>query len=157
MSRRCRTAIIVLCLLPFLSGIVHSGTANDITEHRSCHSCGMDRKAYGYSRMLIIYEDGGLVGVCSLHCAVSELDASMDRKVKSLLAADRDSRDLIDAEKAVWVMGGSKRGVMTQLPKWAFATKPAAEAFIVKYGGTISRWDDALSAAREEISRKANY
>jgi len=151
-----RAAAVVLCLLPFLAGIVHSGTANDITERRSCHSCGMDRKAYGYSRMLIIYEDGGQVGVCSLHCAVNELDANKDRKVKNLLVADRESRDLIDPEKAVWVMGGTKRGVMTQQPKWAFAMKPAAEAFIVKYGGTISSWDNALAATREEISQKAN-
>ncbi len=43
---------------------------DDIDAHRSCASCGMDRKAYGYSRMLIQYEDGAMVGTCSLHCAV---------------------------------------------------------------------------------------
>jgi nitrous oxide reductase accessory protein NosL len=43
---------------------------------------------------------------------------------------------------------------MTQRPKWAFATKPAAEAFIVEYGGTIVSWDEALAAAREEAARE---
>jgi copper chaperone NosL len=41
----------------------------DIKEHRDCIYCGMDRKAYGFSRMLIRYDDGTAVGVCSVHCA----------------------------------------------------------------------------------------
>jgi copper chaperone NosL len=127
---------------------------SDIEDHRSCAYCGMDRKAYGFSRMLIQYEDGTLIGVCSLHCAVVELDANQGRKVKSLLVADRDTRTLIDAEKAIWVMGGKKRGVMTQLPKWAFQMKANAEAFIKTNGGTIVSLKEAIAAAREELVRK---
>jgi nitrous oxide reductase accessory protein NosL len=123
---------------------------SDIEDHRSCAYCGMDRKAYGYSRMLIQYEDGTAVGVCSLHCAVSEFDANQGRKVKAILVADRDTRTLIDAEKAVWVIGGKKRGVMTQRPKWAFQSKAAAEAFIKAYGGKLVSWAEALAAARED-------
>lgn len=124
---------------------------SDIEDHRSCAHCGMDRKAYGYSRMLIQYGGGSVVGVCSLHCAIVELDANQGRTVKTLLVADRDSRTLIDAEKAIWVMGGKKRGVMTQLPKWAFQTKADAEAFIKKNGGKIVSLEGALAAAREEL------
>jgi nitrous oxide reductase accessory protein NosL len=123
---------------------------SDIEDHRSCAHCGMDRKAYGFSRMLIQYEDGALVGVCSLHCAVVEIGANQGRTVKTLLVADRDTRTLIDAEKAIWVMGGKKRGVMTQLPKWAFQTKAAAEAFIKANGGKVVSWEEALAAARKE-------
>ena len=123
----------------------------DISEHRNCAHCGMDRKAYGYSRMLIVYEDGATVGVCSLHCAVVELGAG-GRKVKSLLVADRDTKSLTEAETAVWVMGGKKKGVMTQRPKWAFATETAAKAFVDSNGGTIISWTDALAAAREDAN-----
>jgi len=123
---------------------------SDIEEHRSCARCNMDRKAFGYSRMLIQYQDGALVGVCSLHCAVVELDANKSREVKSLLVADRDTRVLIDAEKAIWVMGGKKRGVMTQRPAWAFASKTAADAFIRSYGGEITPWSDVLASVRLE-------
>ena len=126
---------------------------SDIEDHRSCAHCGMDRKAYGYSRMLVQYGDGSVVGVCSLHCAVVELDANQGRTVKTLLVADRDSRTLIDAEKAIWVMGGKKRGVMTQLPKWAFQTKADAEAFIKENGGKIVSLEEALAAAREELGQ----
>jgi nitrous oxide reductase accessory protein NosL len=126
----------------------------DINDHRSCGNCGMDRKAYGFSRMLVQYEDGTVVGTCSLHCAVAELDANPTRTVKSLLVADRDSRTLLDAEKAVWVMGGKKRGVMTERPKWAFASKEDADVFIRANGGKIVTWTEALAAAREDAARK---
>lgn len=129
---------------------------DDIDAHRSCGFCGMDRKAYGYSRMLIEYEDGTAVGVCSLHCAVVELDANKGRKVKALLVADRDSRTLIDAEQAVWVMGGKKPGVMTQRPKWAFGSPAAARAFIEAYGGKVVPWSEALAAAREELAQEVH-
>jgi len=140
--------IIVLTLLMIAGTVSHA--QDDISEHRNCTQCGMDRKAYGYSRMLIVYEDGAEAGVCSLHCAVVELDANKGRKVKSLLVADRDTRSLIEAETAVWVMGGKKRGIMTQRPKWAFSTKAAAEDFIKSNGGAIISWADALAAARED-------
>jgi copper chaperone NosL len=126
---------------------------DDIDEHRSCVYCGMDRKAFGFSRMLIQYEDGSAAGVCSLHCAVAELDANPGHKVKALLVADRDSRLLINAEQAIWVMGGKKRGVMTQLPKWAFGSKKGAEAFVQEYGGKLVTWMEALAAAREEFGK----
>ncbi|KAB0670432.1 NosL family protein [Oryzomonas sagensis] len=125
---------------------------DDIREHRSCTTCGMDRKAYGYSRMLIHYRDGGRAGVCSLHCAVTELDANKRRPVTSILVADRDTRLLIDAGKAIWVIGGRKRGVMTQRPKWAFGTEAAARSFIAANGGTTANWAEALAAAQGEIA-----
>jgi copper chaperone NosL len=126
----------------------------DIDQHRDCKQCGMDRKAYGYSRMLILYQDGGQSGVCSLHCAVIELDTHKEHPVKSILVADRDTRLLIDSGNAIWVIGGKKRGVMTQLPKWAFGTEAAARSFIAANGGSIASWAEAQAAAREEIVHK---
>ena len=152
MSRQA-TFVLLFSLLLFLpGGPVHS--ADDIDEHRSCVHCGMDRKAYGFSRMLVQYEDGASTGVCSLRCAVVELDANPHRAVKAVLVADRSERNLIDAKTAVWVMGGAKRGVMTDRPKWAFATKTAAEAFVENYGGTIVNWDEAIAAAREDLAKE---
>ncbi len=127
--------------------------ADDIEEHRSCAQCGMDRKAYGYSRMLIQFEDGAAVGVCSLHCAMKEVNLDTGRAVKSLQVADRETRVLIDAEKAFWVMGGEKRGVMTQTPKWAFGTKAGAEAFIKENGGNLVSWEEARKTASEELHK----
>jgi nitrous oxide reductase accessory protein NosL len=146
--------LIILAIALFSLHGAAVSAQDDITAHRSCIHCGMDRKAYGFSRMLVQYEDGKETGVCSLRCAVVELDASPGHRVKTILVADRDSRVLINANQAVWVIGGTKRGVMTARPKWAFSTRGAAEAFVEDYGGTITTWDNALSAAREDLSRE---
>jgi len=146
--------IMLLVMAAAASTVLAGGDTRDIDKHRSCNFCGMDRKAYGYSRMLIQYENGAEVGTCSLHCAVTELDSNKDRAVKALFAADRDDRMLLPAESAVWVMGGSKRGVMTQRPKWAFRSKATAEVFIAEHGGKIVLWADVLAAAREDLARE---
>jgi len=148
-----RIIVIGIVMLALVTGM-EAAALDDIHEHRDCVQCGMDRKAYGFSRMLIIYEEGASTGTCSLHCAVIELNASQVRRVKSLLVADRDTRSLIVAENAIWVMGGKKRGVMTERPKWAFGTKPAAQAFISANGGTIVSWEEVMAAAREDVAPK---
>ena len=151
-----RTSII--CILA-AAQLIAAGTIvfaqSDIEDHRSCVNCGMDRKTYGFSRMLVLYEDGGAAGVCSLHCAVIALGANQRRTIKSLLVADRSTRMLINAEKAIWVMGGRKKGVMTQRPKWAFESKAEADGFIEAYGGKLASWTEALAAAREDAARES--
>ena len=149
----CNAFLLVIMLLSS-NTVLAGGPQNDIDDHRSCGNCGMDRKAYGFSRMLVQYEDGTATGTCSLHCTVIELDANPGKTVKVLLVADRDSRILLEAEKAVWVMGGKKRGVMTERPKWAFQSKEDAEVFIRANSGKIAAWADALAAAREDAARK---
>lgn len=126
---------------------------SDIDQHRNCKHCGMDRKAYGYSRMLVEYKNGKTVGTCSLHCVVTEL-GTKGGEVVSIKVADRDTQKLVDAEKAVWVIGGKKRGVMTMRAKWAFATREAAQKFVDSYGGKIADWQYALAVAREDAAPK---
>jgi copper chaperone NosL len=142
----------VAMLLSLFSLSVFADT--DIDQHRDCKHCGMDRKAFGYSRMLVEYKDGKNVGTCSLHCVVTELNSNKSGEVISFKVADRNTRQLIDAEKAVWVIGGSKRGVMTMRAKWAFATRDAAQLFVDDYGGTIATWSEALAAAKEDAAPK---
>jgi nitrous oxide reductase accessory protein NosL len=145
---------VLICLVLVSMSAVNARAHADITAIRECTNCGMDRKVYGYSRMLINFADGSQVGVCSLHCAVIKLGEHKNKKVKSLLVADRDSHQLLAADKAHWVIGGKKRGVMTQRPKWAFATAAAARAFVGSQGGKIVSWDEALAAAREDADLK---
>lgn len=128
---------------------------DDIHQHRQCAECGMDRKAYGFSRMLLVYAEGQEVGVCSLHCAVEAMAGQKDQAIKALLVADRNTHEMIPVEQAVWVLGGKKRGVMTQRAKWAFKEKSAAENFIKEYGGEIVSWEEALAAARADALPKS--
>ena len=150
------TIVVAIAALLGMLGLA-AAAQDDIEIHRECHLCGMDRKAFAFSRMLLRYKDGTEVGVCSLHCAVEEMRANKDREITSILVADRDTKKLIDAEKAIWVMGGKKHGVMTQRPKWAFATREAAMRFVEAYGGKIAGWEEALSAAQDEAMSETNH
>ncbi len=143
----------VLCMALLLVGTFPAESGNDIEQQRSCTHCGMDRKAYGYSRMLVKYADGSQSGVCSLHCAVTEMNTHPDKKITTMQVADRNNQDLLEAPSAFWITGGRKRGVMTGTPTWAFATQEAAVQFIHDHGGTLSTWENILAAARKEAVR----
>lgn len=127
-----------------------AAASEDIDLHRECRHCGMDRKLYGYSRMMVEYDDGTTVGTCSLHCFVTERKENPGKGVRKIFVADRNSRTLIDAQRAFWVIGGTKRGVMTMRAKWAFGRKEDALSFIAAYGGTLATWKDALDAAEQD-------
>jgi nitrous oxide reductase accessory protein NosL len=125
--------------------------AAEVEEPKHCKQCGMDRTVYAKSRMLIEYEDGSFVGVCSLHCAAAEMKQNKDKQVKSVMVADYETEQLIEAKTATWVVGGDKPGVMTSVPKWAFSKKEAAERFIAEHGGKPVSFEEALNAAEREL------
>lgn len=124
---------------------------DDISKIPSCTICGMDRHKFSHSRMLLNFEDGSAFGACSLHCAALEMAYHPGKVPAEIKVGDYNSRKLIDAEKAIWVTGGSKMGVMTKNAKWAFADKPAAEQFIAKHGGRIVTFEQALAMAYADM------
>jgi nitrous oxide reductase accessory protein NosL len=124
----------------------------DIKKHPSCKYCGMDREKFAHSRMLIEYDNGTSVGTCSLHCTAIDLALNIDLFPKFMGVGDYFGKNLIDAEKASWVIGGNKPGVMTQKAKWAFATKEGADKFIRENGGVPADFDQALKASYEDIN-----
>lgn len=125
----------------------------DVQQAPSCRYCGMDRQKFGHSRMLIEYDDGSPVGLCSIHCAAVELANAIDRSPKAIWVADHGTRQLVDAEKATWVVGGDVPGVMTHRAKWAFADRAAADAFAKARGGTLASFDEAMKGAYEDMYR----
>jgi nitrous oxide reductase accessory protein NosL len=123
----------------------------DVAGAPACVHCGMDRERFASSRMLVVYEDGTKVGLCSLHCAAVELAVVLDKSPTQLLVADQGTKALVDAEKASWVIGGAAPGVMTKRAKWAFAERAAAEAFAKANGGQVAGFDDAMQAAYADL------
>ena len=101
--------------------------------------------------MYVTYDDNSTVGTCSLHCAAMDMALNIDKAPVSIQVGDFNTQKLIDAEKAVWVIGGSKMGVMTKRAKWAFETQEAADAFIKEFGGTPADFDQAIKAAFEDM------
>ena len=111
----------------------------------------MDRAAFAHSRMLVTYDDGTSTGTCSIHCLALDLAMNIDKTPSSLMVGDFNSKELIDAEQAFWVIGGNKPGVMTKQAKWAFAKKEDADKYIAENGGTPATFDAAMKATYESM------
>jgi copper chaperone NosL len=141
-----------IVVMSFLFSVTFCWAQSDMDKHPSCPLCGMDRHNYAQSRMLLQYDDGSSVGTCSIHCAAMEMALNRQKTITELYAADYSTQELIDAEKAFWVIGGSKVGVMTIRAKWAFEKRSEAEDFTRKCGGQISSLDDAMKATFEDMS-----
>ena len=141
----------IIAVFLFTGMPVWAQKAEDIQKHPNCKYCGMDREMFNYSRMLTTYGDGSDFGACSLHCAAVELALNIDKMPKTVMVADYSSKALIDAEQATWVMGGSKSGVMTRTPKWAFEKKADADAFIKENGGNLASFDSVLKASYSDM------
>ncbi|KAF0220381.1 MAG: hypothetical protein FD174_1282 [Geobacteraceae bacterium] len=148
-----RMIMVVVATVGLLVPVVALSVMEDVKAHQSCTYCGMDREKFAHSRVLIEYEDGTSTGLCSIRCAAVELANALDKTPKSIKVGDFGSKDLIEAEKASWVIGGTKQGVMTRQAKWAFAQKADAERFMKENGGRLASFDEVMKAAYEDLSQ----
>jgi copper chaperone NosL len=124
---------------------------DDIRGAPECKYCGMYRHAFNYSRMLLERAGEAPVGTCSLNCAAVDYMRDLDNLPTAIKVADYNTKKLIDAKAAYWVIGGNKRGVMTARAKWAFKQKSDAQAFIKKHGGEPATFEDAIKASFEDL------
>jgi hypothetical protein len=98
--------IMAVCLV--FGGLLAAQTKEDINFHKDCKYCGMSRGMYDFSRMLIEYDDGTAIAVCSTHCAAVELANNIDKTPKAIKVGDFIGKQLIDAENLL-VVGGKRR------------------------------------------------
>ena len=130
---------------------------NDLEKFPKCPYCGMDRRQYHHSRMLIQYSDNLPDGVCSLHCAAISLAVNVDREPKTIWVADNASnaeiKPLIDVDQATFLIGSQIKGVMSKRSKVAYGSETAARAAMAANGGELGRFDQALLAAYTDMSQ----
>jgi len=141
-------------MIPILASLLFFGvvaTPPDIQKHPSCGICGMDREAFGYSRVLVTYDDGASFGTCSLRCAAIDMISHLDKTPVAISVGDYRTRALLDADRAIWIIGGSEPGVMTDRAKWAFASEKEALAFRSEKGGALAGFDEAMTAAFTDL------
>jgi copper chaperone NosL len=150
MKRRVIIGLLTVCFC-LTSFMAFAQTAADIQKHADCKYCGMDRQKFGHSRMLVTYDDGSEFGSCSIHCAALNMAVSLDKTPKTIQVGDYNTKNLIDAQKATWVIGGSKPGVMTKRAKWAFEKPADGEAFVKESGGSIGTFEDAMKVTFEDM------
>jgi len=129
---------------------------NDIEKFLKCPYCGMDRKMFHHSRMLVHYSDDLADGTCSLHCASISLSLNVDREPKGIYVADNaaaDPKPLIEVGKANFLVGSSIKGVMTKRSKVAYGSAEAAKASQVTNGGELADFDKTLLAAYSDMAQ----
>ena len=140
--------VLVISMMIFvLSGFLVVVAQDDISKHPACPLCGMDRAKFAHSRIYIGYDDKSTAGFCSIHCTAIEMAVNIDKAPQTIQVGDYKTKKLIDAESAVWVIGGNKMGVMTKRAKWAFADQTDAQVFINANGGEIATFEEAVKAA----------
>jgi copper chaperone NosL len=130
---------------------------NDIEKYPKCPYCGMDRKQYHHSRMVIQYSDDLADGTCSLHCAAISLSLNVDREPKTLWVGDNgaagDVKPLVEVDKATFLIGSKIAGVMTANSKVAYGAEDAAKAAQAASGGELAKFDQALLVAYTDMSK----
>jgi copper chaperone NosL len=133
---------------------------DDLQKYPSCPYCGMDRRKFHHSRMLVHYSDDVPDATCSLHCAAISLSINIDRGPKAIYVADNaapgEIKPLIDAEKAVFLVGSSLKGVMTRRSKVAYGTEAAAKSARAAHGGDLMDFDHVLVAVHLDMAQDTN-
>jgi copper chaperone NosL len=142
-------SLLLLIALWTLSG--DAAQDGDLGQFPVCKHCRMDRTQYSSCRMLLRYNDGTELAFCSIHCLAIDLVLNTDKTPKFIWAADYNTGSLIDAETASWVLGGIKKGVMTERAKWAFKSGEDAKGFIKQNGGESASFEQALEAAYRDM------
>ena len=125
---------------------------NEFEKYPRCPYCGMMRKAFSYSRHLIVYDDDSVDATCSIHCAGISLSLNMDRGPKTIYAGDAGAeaeiKPLVDTAEMTYVINPAQMGTMSKVSKFAYADAAKAEAAAAQAEGTrLVGFDDALREA----------
>lgn len=132
-------------------------SVNDIEKYTKCPYCGMDRKQFHHSRMLVQYSDDLADGTCSLHCAAISLSLNVDREPKMLWVGDNaaagEIKPLVEVDKATFLVGSKLPGVMTANSKVAYGSEDAAKAAQATNGGELVKFDQALLIAYTDMAK----
>jgi len=148
-----RRAIIFILITLMITLMLATSSVVFAESHggKACPYCGMEKEKFGHTWMVVEYDGGKKVGFCSIHCAAIDLATNMDKTPVKTEVGDYITKKLIDAEKAYWVIGGNKPGVMTKRAKWAFGTKEEADKFMKENGGKLATFDETMKAAYEDM------
>ena len=113
-----------------------------------CPECGMTLPMF-YKTNHAATVDGKVKQYCSLHCVAEDMHKGS--KLTDIKVVDTNTLKFIDAGKAFYVVGSNKKGTMSSVSKYAFATKAAAVAFAKANGGKVVDFDSALQSAKADL------
>jgi nitrous oxide reductase accessory protein NosL/NAD-dependent dihydropyrimidine dehydrogenase PreA subunit len=120
-------------------------------DKTSCPTCGMKLPMFFKTNHAAIHQQINQMQFCSIHCLVDEIKNNK-KNLTNIKVVDTNSLKFIDAQKAFYVVGSSKKGTMSMVSKYAFTSKDEAIGFAKKYGGEIMSFEDALQVASKELT-----
>ena len=117
-----------------------------------CPECGMTLTMF-FKTNHTAQVEGKTKQYCSIHCLVEDMQKGS--KLDDIKVVDTKSLKFIDATKATYVVGSSKKGTMTAVSKYAFENKADAQAFAKANGGEIMGFDAVLKTAKEGFANES--
>jgi len=116
-----------------------------------CPKCGMTLPMF-YRTNHAAKVDGKMQQFCSIHCLVEAMNSGA--KVSDIQVVDNSTLKFIPVSKAWYVVGSNKPATMSQVSKYAFGTKEAAQNFAKENGGKVMKFDDALAIAKKAFAKE---
>ena len=129
---------LVVLALPSASSVFAADARED------CRVCGMWIDQYMHTRHVLTEADGSRVSFCSFTCAAKHI-RKHGEDAKQLQAADYLTTELVDAEKAVYLVGSDAPPVMSYTSIITFAGISAAKDFQKKHGGRIMTYSEVFA------------
>lgn len=128
----------------------------DLDKYLICPYCGMDRRFFHKTRMLIQYGNDVPDPLCAIHCAAISLALNLSLDPKAIYVADnavdRDPRPLIEVEKATFLVGSDIPGIMTANSKVAYGSVEAATAVMNRHGGRLMDFQQTIRIAFADLA-----
>ena len=132
------TIATILCAL-LISNSFAGGSRDD------CFVCGMWIDQYMNTRHVVTKKDDMHdLKFCSLTCAAKFLKKNK-ATIQGIKVGLFLTGELIDAEKAYYLVGSDVHGVMSYQSKIAFSSKEDVVKFQKKHGGQIAVFNDVLA------------
>ena len=117
-----------------------------------CNVCGMHLTKFYKTSHATTFKNGHKEQYCSIRCQ-AHIDNEHSNKIKKIEVVDTKSLKLIDAKRAIYVVGSSKKGTMSPVSKYAFEKKEDALSFQKNFGGEIHNFEESLKIAKDSLSK----
>jgi nitrous oxide reductase accessory protein NosL len=120
---------------------VQSGKHKDF-----CPVCGMTLHNF-YKTNFAAKANGTESQYCSIVCLIED-EVVNNKKMTNIRVVDNSTLKMIDATKAIFVVGSNKPATMSSVSIYGFGTVDAAKEFTIKNGGDIKTFDDVYKMTK---------
>ena len=114
-----------------------------------CPICGMTLRKFYKTNHIIKLKNKEYIQYDSLRCLVIGMK---NKKIDKIYLIDAKTNDIIDTNKAYYVINSKIKGTMSKVSKFGFKNKKDALNFIKKNAGYLANFKEAKNIALKEIN-----